>query len=74
MAAPKEILDLRERFDRNREAYLSGNSNETQLRREFVDPFFKNLGWDVENTAVMLRPTRTSSTKTPSKKERTRHG
>jgi type I restriction-modification system DNA methylase subunit len=51
MAAPKEILDLLERFDRNRETYRSGNYNETQLRREFLDPFFKALGWDVENTA-----------------------
>lgn len=51
MAAPKEILDLRERFDRNRETYRSGNYNETQLRREFLDPFFKALGWDMDNTA-----------------------
>ena len=49
MAAPKEILNLLERFDRNREAYRSGNYNETQLRREFVDPFFKALCWDVDN-------------------------
>jgi hypothetical protein len=37
MAAPKEILDLREHFDRNRETYRSGNYNEKQLRREFRD-------------------------------------
>jgi len=49
--APEAILDLVERFDRNREAYESDGYNETQLRREFVDPFFKTLGWDVENTA-----------------------
>jgi predicted type IV restriction endonuclease len=51
MTAPQEILDLLERFDCNREAYQSGKYNETQLRREFIDPFFKNLGWDVDNTA-----------------------
>ncbi|PKN04380.1 MAG: restriction endonuclease subunit M [Deltaproteobacteria bacterium HGW-Deltaproteobacteria-9] len=51
MTAPKEILDLLERFDRNRDAYRSGNYNETQLRREFVDPFFKTLGWDIDNAA-----------------------
>lgn len=51
MAVPKEIIELREHFDRNRETYRSGHYNETQLRREFVDPFFKALGWDVENTA-----------------------
>jgi hypothetical protein len=49
MGLPKEIADLIERFDRNRESYLSGNFNETQLRREFLDPFFSVLGWDVEN-------------------------
>lgn len=51
MAVPKEIIELRDHFDRNRETYRSGHYNETQLRREFVDPFFKALGWDVENTA-----------------------
>jgi hypothetical protein len=46
---PKAILDLVERFERNREAYKSGNYNETQVRREFLDPFFKALGWDIDN-------------------------
>ena len=46
---PKVILDLVERFERNREAYKSGNYNETQVRREFLDPFFKALGWDIDN-------------------------
>jgi len=49
MPAPKEILELIERFDRNAEAYRSGQYNETQLRREFLDPFFDALGWDVNN-------------------------
>jgi type I restriction-modification system DNA methylase subunit len=49
MTAPKEILELIERFDNNREAYRSGAYNETQLRREFVDPLFQLLGWDVNN-------------------------
>jgi hypothetical protein len=51
MGAPKEILDLVKRFDQNSEAYLSGQYNETQLRREFLDPFFKALGWDIDNVA-----------------------
>ncbi len=50
MATPDEILQLIERFERNREAYLSGQYNETQLRREFLDPMFISLGWDVNNT------------------------
>jgi len=49
MELPKEITDLIERFERNRESYLSGQYNETQLRREFLDPFFCALGWDVDN-------------------------
>ena len=48
-SSPKEVAQLVERFDRNREAYQSGQYNETQLRREFLDPFFEALGWDVNN-------------------------
>src|SRR3990170_1676997 len=49
MTVPQEILGLVGRFDNNLDAYRSGAYNETQLRREFVDPFFKILGWDVNN-------------------------
>ena len=49
MAVPDEMARLVERFERNEQAYLQGRYNETQLRREFVDPFFKALGWDVDN-------------------------
>jgi predicted type IV restriction endonuclease len=49
LAAPQAIVGLVERFDRNAESYRSGQYNETQLRREFIDPFFKALGWDVDN-------------------------
>ena len=50
MSAPEQIKSLIERFNRNRETYLSGKYNETQIRREFIDPFFIALGWDVNNT------------------------
>jgi len=50
MPAPQEILDLVARFELQLDAYKSGKYNETQLRREFLDPFFKALGWDVDNT------------------------
>lgn len=46
---PPQVLDLIQRFDRHREAYRSPNYNEMQLRREFLDPFFKALGWDIDN-------------------------
>ena len=51
MPAPSEIRELIERFELNLAAYTSGSYNETQLRREFIDPFFKALGWDVDNKA-----------------------
>ena len=48
-SAPKEILELVARFEQQLEAYKSGQYNETQVRREFLDPFFKALGWDIDN-------------------------
>jgi predicted type IV restriction endonuclease len=56
MSAPKEILDLVERFERNLEAYRSGQYNEAQLRQEFLNPFFKALGWDVDNKRGYAEP------------------
>jgi hypothetical protein len=46
---PDAIKTLVESFEFHREAYKRGKFNETQLRREFIDPFFKALGWDVDN-------------------------
>ncbi|MBN1364945.1 MAG: N-6 DNA methylase [Syntrophaceae bacterium] len=51
MAAPPIIIELIERFEQNLEAYRSGQYKEQQLRQEFINPFFKALGWDVYNTA-----------------------
>lgn len=50
MPAPAEIRKLVERFEANLDTYRGGAYNETQLRREFLDPFFKALGWDIDNT------------------------
>jgi len=49
MSAPESIRQLVERFDEYRDSYRAGKYNETQLRREFLDPFFEALGWDVFN-------------------------
>ena len=49
MSAPDSILQLVEHFETHRLAYLSPDYNETQVRREFIDPFFEALGWDVFN-------------------------
>jgi fido (protein-threonine AMPylation protein) len=47
--APPIVNTLIDRFEQNRESYKSQGYNETQLRREFLDPFFEALGWDVAN-------------------------
>jgi len=49
MKIPEEIIKLVERFEENLQDYKSGRYNETQVRLEFIDPFFKALGWDVHN-------------------------
>ncbi len=50
MSAPDIILKLVERFNEHREVYKSPAYNEAQVRREFIDPMFKALGWDIDNT------------------------
>jgi len=49
MSLPKDVNKLVERFRENRDVYRSSAYNETQARREFIDPLFKALGWDVTN-------------------------
>ena len=49
MAVPDTVLSLVERFDYHSDTYRSGRYNETQVRREFIDPLFKALGWDIDN-------------------------
>jgi hypothetical protein len=49
MSIPDRIKELIETFENNLESYKKGNYNETQVRREFIDPFFEELGWDVTN-------------------------
>src|SRR5271157_4119006 len=43
------IRDLVKRFSQNKESYSASSYNETQLRQEFLNPFFEALGWDVSN-------------------------
>ena len=49
MTAPSIINELVDRFSLHSDAYHNGHYNEAQLRREFLDPFFEELGWDVFN-------------------------
>jgi len=48
--APAEIIELVDKFERNLEAYKNPNYKEEQLKQEFINPFFKALDWDVDNT------------------------
>lgn len=46
----KEIIrDLVAKYENNRNSYLSTSYNETQLRRDFLDPLFEAMGWDINN-------------------------
>jgi len=41
---PESVLGLVQRFENNHDAYKAVSYNETQVRREFLDPLFKALG------------------------------
>lgn len=45
------IAELVARFREQYQSYKRSDYNETQVRRDFIDPFFKALGWDVDNSA-----------------------
>ena len=61
MKAPQEIFALVARFEQNLEAYQSGKYNETQIRREFIDPFFK-----VDRKSTRLNSSHTIQYRMPS--------
>jgi hypothetical protein len=50
MEPPSKLGDLVSRFQRNWDSYHEPGYKETELRREFLDPLFELLGWDVQNT------------------------
>jgi type I restriction-modification system DNA methylase subunit len=43
------ISKLVERFAEHRNAYHAPEYNEAKTRQDFINPFFKALGWDVDN-------------------------
>ncbi|MCW3133290.1 MAG: N-6 DNA methylase [Methanophagales archaeon] len=47
--AKQKLRELVDRFRNNLDVYKKSTYNETQVRREFIDPFFEALGWDVSN-------------------------
>ena len=52
LASFKETVEkLTRRFESDRSFCLSKSYSEAQARVDFITPFFKGLGWDVENEA-----------------------
>lgn len=55
MSVKQDIHNLVERYETDRDYYLTDRYNETLLRSDFLDPLFELLGWDIKNRAG--RPT-----------------
>ena len=49
--APEKVKQLVEKFERNIKAYKNPEYKEEQLKQEFLNPLFKELGWDIDNTS-----------------------
>ena len=49
MCISARVSELIKRFSDNIESYKSQKYNETQVRQEFINPLFKELGWDIDN-------------------------
>jgi adenine-specific DNA-methyltransferase len=45
----KIISELVDRFTEQFSSYKKSEYNETQTRRDFIDPFFSAMGWDIDN-------------------------
>lgn len=45
----QKIHNLVLKYEKNRKYYRTSKFNETEVRREFLDPLFEILGWDIEN-------------------------
>lgn len=51
VAAQNQLRNLVSIYNRNFDQYQQATYNETQVRVDFVNPFFQLLGWDVLNEA-----------------------
>lgn len=47
--APDTVKRLVEQFDRHFDSLHTPAYNETQLRVDYLDPFFESLGWDTDS-------------------------
>ncbi len=48
------LRDLVARFSAGAVGFLSRQYDEASLRQDFLNPFFRALGWDLENTARLI--------------------
>lgn len=46
----QQLKDLVDRFGEQLDSYRAAEYNETLTRRDFIDPLFKALGWDIDNS------------------------
>ena len=54
----KELNQLAGTFERNLAEFKSPGYVEAQLRDDFLNPFFRALGWDLENRAGLIQTER----------------
>jgi hypothetical protein len=54
-AFPDAILDLLRRFEFRRDARLTGTGEMMEFWKEFIDPFFMALGWDMQDSTTPAR-------------------
>jgi hypothetical protein len=55
----KAIVEkLVNRYTEQQKSYHAADYNETKTRRDFIDPFFKALGWDMDNEQDVAEPYR----------------
>lgn len=47
------VKSLVEKYEAERDFYLSSGYNESQLRNDFLDPLFGMMGWDIRNEAAL---------------------
>lgn len=53
-----ELNRLVEKFGQNLAELKGPGYDEAKLRLEYLDPFFRALGWDMENRAGLIQPKR----------------
>ena len=54
----QELARLVDKFDRDYPQFVAANYNEATLRNEFLDPFYRALGWDVGNVNGLIHTER----------------